>query len=77
MGALQSYESVSDTHVSRMFCSLTLPSLGVSVNLLAPALGGLATGQERVVILPCFVFPKGKAVRAEIGGGGQKNDVGS
>lgn len=47
-------------HVSRMFWSLTLPSPGVSVNLLAPALGCLAPGQGRIAIVRlCFSKRKG------------------
>lgn len=41
-------------HGSRIFRSLALPSPGVSVNLLAPALGGLATGQGRIGLLALF-----------------------
>lgn len=37
-----------------MFRSLALHSPGVSVNLLAPALGGLATGQGRIGLLALF-----------------------
>lgn len=47
-------------HESRMLRSLTLPSPGVSVHLLAPTRGGLATGQGRIaIVMLCFSKRKG------------------
>lgn len=60
-------------HESRMLRSLTLPSPGVSVHLLAPTRGCLATGQGRIaIVMLCFSKRKG-CTESKLG----EKDVGS